>query len=365
GWVVDATGRAALIARKLGMLHPLETHPTAAIWARYKNVKDLDGVEVGGVDPNDPFIRRVVASRRLATNHFVGFGYWAWFIPLRGGETSVGLVWDKRFVEPRGASLEEKLRGFLDTNPLMKELLENAELCPDDIRMYGNLPYLVDRVVGDGWSLVGDAAGFLDPFYSPGLDQMGFSVARALDFVKRSRMKPDAKEWAKELELHNKRYGRFFRYFYEAIYRDKYVVMGDYDTMTAAFLMDTGLYYLAAIIPTYQWSHERMLIPPYYQDGSDIAFYPMRFYNRRLVSIARRKLELGVYGNHNAGRCPGFVGFSLRSSAWVMMFHGVLRWWKAELANAWSYVVRPKPLECRMPVEAKAAEVMAPSANAA
>ena len=47
--------------------------------------------------------REVVAARRLATNHFVGYGYWIWFIPLRGGETSVGLVWDKRLVEPKGA----------------------------------------------------------------------------------------------------------------------------------------------------------------------------------------------------------------------------------------------------------------------
>ena len=85
--------------------------------------------------------------------------------------------------------MSEKLLHFLNDNPLTKELLEHAELCPDDIRMYGHLPYLVDEVVGDGWSLVGDAAGFLDPFYSPGLDQMAFSVSAAIDLIRKSKMK--------------------------------------------------------------------------------------------------------------------------------------------------------------------------------
>ena len=40
------------------------------------------------------------------------------------------------------------------------------------------------------------------------------------------------------------------------------------------------------------------------------------------------------------GRRPKFVGFSVRGAMWVMLFHGLLRWWKAELANAWTYVVR-------------------------
>ena len=125
--------------------------------------------------------------------------------------------------------------------------------------------------------------------------------------------------------------------------------MGDYDTMTIAFLMDTALYYLAAVIPVYRWSSDRLGFPPYYQDGSEIAFYPMRFYNRRLVSIAKRKKALGIYGNHNAGRRPGFVGFSVRGASWVMLAHGLLRWAKAEFANAWSYLVKPAPVGGPLP----------------
>lgn len=344
-WLVDATGRHAMLARRRGGVTPIESHPTAAIWVRYRGVKDLDGVEIAGTDPSDPYARSVLASRRLATNHFTGWGYWIWFIPLQGGETSVGLVWDKRLVTPEGSTHLEKLMRFLDGNPLTRELVEHAEPIAEDCRSYGHLPYFVDRYIGPGWTCVGDAGGFLDPFYSPGLDQMAFSVHSRVELIRRSLSGEPAEEMAKAYDEHNRKYGRYFHYFYESIYRDKYYVMGDYDAMTTAFLLDTALYYVAAVIPIYRWSADRLGVPPFYQDGAEMGFYPIRFYNRRLVAIAKRKMALGIYGNHNAGRRPGLVGFSVRASAFVMLGHGLVRWAKAELANAWTYVVKPRRLE--------------------
>ena len=54
-WVVDATGRQALLARKRGGLTPIDTHPTAAIWVRYRGVMDMDGPE---------FLHKDASSRR-------------------------------------------------------------------------------------------------------------------------------------------------------------------------------------------------------------------------------------------------------------------------------------------------------------
>ena len=365
-WVVDATGRQALLARKRGGIRPVEGHPTSSIWVRYRNVKDLDGTEVVGTDPADPFVRGVIASRRLATNHFTGWGYWIWFIPLRGGETSVGLVWDTRLVQPEGATPLEKLTHFLNANPLTREMLEHAEPVEGDCRYLGTLPYFLDTFIAPGWTCVGDAGGFLDPFYSPGLDQMSFSVHMRVDLILKALAGTPAAEMEKEYAVHNKGYGRFFRYFYEAIYRDKYHLMGDYDTMTTAFLMDTALYYLVAVKPVYRWSAERIGIPPYYGEGAEIGLYPMRFYQGRLISIAKRKKALGIYGNHNAGRRPGFVGFSVRSSILVMLAHGLARWAKAEAANALTYLWKPKPLEGPQPIlPPRRAEAAGPGLEAA
>jgi flavin-dependent dehydrogenase len=353
-WLVDATGRQAMLARKRGGVTPIESHPTAAIWVRYNNVKDMDGVEIAGPDPGNPWSRAVLTARRLATNHFTGWGYWIWFIPLKDGETSVGLVWDKRLLTPEGRTPLEKLTRFLDGNPLSRQLIEGATPIEGDCRYYAHLPYFVDKFIGPGWAQVGDAGGFLDPFYSPGLDQMSFSVWTRTRLILKDLGGAPAEEMTKEYAEHNRKYDRYFKYFYESIYRDKYYVMGDYDTMTVAFLLDTALYYFAAVMPIYRWSHERLGIPPFFEDGAEIGYYPIRFYNRRMVRIAQRKKALGIYGNHNAGRRPKFVGFSVRSSMWVMLFHGLLRWAKAEAANAWTYVVKPRPLPTSEPEAAPA-----------
>jgi flavin-dependent dehydrogenase len=349
-WVVDATGRAAILARARGWLRPIEEHPTTAIWARFRGVKDLDGVEVGGADPDDPYATSTVAPRRLATNHFMGYGYWMWFIPLRGGETSVGAVWDRRLVEPPGRSAEERLRWFLEGNPLTRELMEKAELVPDDLRMYANLPYLVDRVAGRGWSLAGDAAGFLDPFYSPGLDQMSFSVSWSLELIAKSRMGLSAAEFEDLLKAHNAGYTRYLRWFFEAIFRDKYHLMGDYDAMTASFLIDTSLYYFFTVWPTYRWKGSRGLLnPPFYHPFSRFVFPLIRLYQRRLISIARRKMTLGIYGNRNAGRRPRLVGFTLGASTVLMFLKGIRFWLAAEAAHAWTFVARPRPMKATLP----------------
>jgi flavin-dependent dehydrogenase len=361
GWVVDASGRSAVIARKRGWLRPIEVHPTAAVWARFRRVKDLDGTEVSGPDPDDPYSRSTVAARRLATNHFVGLGYWMWFIPLQGGETSIGAVWDRRLVDPPGRTAEERLRWFLEGNPLTREITEGAELIPDDLRAYANLPYLIDRVAGPGWSLAGDAAGFLDPFYSPGLDQMCFSVAWTLELVRRGLEKPDPAEFAEEIRRHNVNYTRYLRYFFESIFCDKYVLMGDYDTMTASFLLDTSLYYFFTVWPTYQWKGSRGLLnPPFYHPFSKGVFPLIRFYQRRLVSIARRKLKLGVYGNHNAGRRPRLPGFSLGLGTVLMFLKGLRFWLRAEAENAWTLIARPRPSKAGLPGPRSTPEERAP-----
>jgi len=348
GWIVDASGRTAVIARKRGWLHPLEEHPITAAWARYRGVKDMDGPEVAGVDPDDPFVRTHTASRRLATNHFNGWGYWIWFIPLQGGETSIGAVWDKRIVQPAGSSAEERLRWFLDGNPLCRELLTHAEPVAGDMWSYAHLPYLIDRVAGPGWSMVGDAAGFLDPFYSPGIDQVAFSVSWAVELVAKQRMKCDATEFRKALDEHNTAYARYLRGLFEAIYLDKYYLMGDYETMTASFLIDTALYYYFVAIPAYR-KVRRLLVPPFYPKYSDGAIKVIRWYQSRLVKIARRKMQLGIYGNRNAGRRPRFVGFDLGLGNFRMLVSGLWRWIKLEAENAWTYIARPRPMKAAMP----------------
>ncbi|MEC8653776.1 MAG: tryptophan 7-halogenase [Planctomycetota bacterium] len=160
-WVIDATGRAGLIAKKLGLRVPEKQHRCLASWARLGGVADLDAPEVDQAWRD----RTRNTSRRLSTVHFMHRGRWAWLIPLRGGVTSVGLVGDTRHV-PRDVLSRDGLRETLSRQPACRDLIQDAEWL--DFGAYGQLAYGTKQWFGDRWAVVGEAGAFSDPFSSPG-----------------------------------------------------------------------------------------------------------------------------------------------------------------------------------------------------
>ena len=96
-WIVDASGRAAMIARKLGHFRPNLDHPINAVWARFTGVKEWDSYEWREKFPEMANACRT--SREWATNHLMGYGWWCWIIPLRGGDVSAGVVYDSRIFD--------------------------------------------------------------------------------------------------------------------------------------------------------------------------------------------------------------------------------------------------------------------------
>src|SRR5258707_12429143 len=97
----------------------------------------------------------------------MGNGWWGWLIPLKGGDCSVGLVYDRRIFQlPPGSHLGERLKVHLMTDPLGKKALCDAEYIENDVHARSNLAYYSEQLIVDGWALVGDASGFLYPLYS-------------------------------------------------------------------------------------------------------------------------------------------------------------------------------------------------------
>ena len=168
--------------RKAGTARTTD-HPTAAVWSRWSGVKNLDGLEMRAKFPE--WSGRVYGMRQTATNHAMGDGWWAWFIPLKGGDVSVGLVYDQRYVTlPPGPSTGERMRAFLtERSPFAREILADARWQEDDVHFRKNLPYYSTTFAGDGFALVGDAAGFIDPFYSPGMDWIAYTANAAADVI--------------------------------------------------------------------------------------------------------------------------------------------------------------------------------------
>ena len=168
-WVIDASGVAAVLARKHGWLRPNTEHPTASAWARWRGVKDWDGSALAEKFPH--WAAACYGSRNTATNHVVGDGWWSWWIPLKGGDVSVGVVFDQRLVgfPNNEARIGDRLKQFLSQHPVAAEILEEAEWIEGDAHWRKNLAYVTTTFAGDGFALVGDAAAFLDPLYSPGM----------------------------------------------------------------------------------------------------------------------------------------------------------------------------------------------------
>ena len=249
-WVVDASGVAALLARKQGWWRQNTEHPTAAAWSRWKGVKDWDSRELAEKHPD--YAMAVHSIRGTATNHIVGDGWWSWWIPLKGGDVSIGFVFDQRLVEfPQdGGSLGVRLKNILMEHPVARELLADAELDESDVHWRKNLAYFSTTFAGDGFVLVGDAAAFMDPFYSPGLDWLSFTSSAAADLITAQRK---GEPLAERIAAHNRDFSQSYRCWFEAVYKNKYEYMGEWDLMSLAFRLDLGMYYLGIVSQPYKF----------------------------------------------------------------------------------------------------------------
>ena len=364
-WLVDASGRHAFLARRKGLLSRLEPHPTAATWSRWTGTLDLDGPEFMG-SPETPRLPRLQAQRRLATNHFTGEGWWCWVIPLSNGKTSVGLVYDKRRLDPQneigpfgvhdGADPAEadrldarsRYERFVRAQPGLRQLLADAEMC-DDCMTYSFVPYRASRYMGRGWALVGDAAAFIDPYYSPGLDHVSMSSYATFRLL-RSELAGDLDEVALDeaIEAHNQAFEVSYDRWFDALYRDKYELLGDGELVTSSFLVETALYYMGVVTPILR--DVRALANPVFGaplPQSKIAYQMARAFRRRMVRLARLRKARGLYGRRNRELRLYPKGFGLGVRALPALGRGLAMWLRLELEQVVATLTRRRAAEVR------------------
>ncbi len=346
-WVIDASGRAAVIARKLDLWRPMPEHPINALWGRFTGVKDWDGYELRKKYPC--WAKATRTARGWATNHMMGLGWWVWIIPLKGGDTSIGLVYDTRlFQPPAGGTIAERLKAHFKTHPVGRELLDEVKIVEGDQKAYSALPYYSERVAGDGWVLVGDAAAFLDPLYSPGLDFCGFTAHTAHSLVARS-MEGEAMDAA--VAGYNERFAFCYRSWFDGIYKDKYYYMGDAELMAAAFLHDIASYHLGPVRQVFSDPCTQFDFLPFDGIPGKIVSKILRFYNARLAYLAKRKIAAGVYGKQNAGWRLLVGGFLPDGTSARLLLRGIYRWLMAEWRNLFL-----QPVPGKQPAMPKASE---------
>jgi flavin-dependent dehydrogenase len=355
-WVVDASGVAAVLARQEGWLRSNTEHPTTAVWARWTGVKDWDGAELAKKFPD--WADACYGIRATATNHLVGPGWWAWIIPLKGGDVSVGVVFDQRLMTwPEGGSLGQRLKDFLVKHPVGREIMADAQWRESDVHWRKNLPYFSTTFAGDGFSLVGDSGAFIDPFYSPGMDWVSFTSWSTTQLILAQQRGEDV---APMIAKHNVQYCRSYARWFAAIYKDKYEYMGDFELMRIAFQMDLGLYYLGVASQPFKLG-SKALKDPVFSTPPSVPFYHfMAFYNRRLASIGRSRRRRGIWGRANNSRrlmVPGFT-FSAKTAGPIM--RAMARWAWLELWEGWRSWFEPQPKSAQPEQSAAATAPAAP-----
>jgi flavin-dependent dehydrogenase len=166
-WVIDASGRAGILRRDMG-LHAAVPLDSNAAWFRV-----ADRIRVDDWSKDQHWRQRVPSGTRwLSTCHLVGEGYWVWLIPLSSGCTSVGIVADPRNVPFETLRRYGPLRNWLSrSEPQLARLLPSDVDELLDFRTKKHYAYGCQRLYShDRWALTGEAGLFLDPLYSVGAD---------------------------------------------------------------------------------------------------------------------------------------------------------------------------------------------------
>ncbi|KAF9450835.1 FAD/NAD(P)-binding domain-containing protein [Macrolepiota fuliginosa MF-IS2] len=171
-YLIDASGRNGLMSTKYLKNRCMnENMKNIAIWGYWEN---CGRYKPGSERENAVWIEALTD----------GTG-WVWFIPLAENLASVGLVMSHaKSITKRAAlcqksgnpdlSLEDFYLDQIKLAPgLVTDLIPNAKMVQKDdgplVRQTSDYSYSANGYAGPGWRLAGDAACFVDPFFSSGV----------------------------------------------------------------------------------------------------------------------------------------------------------------------------------------------------
>jgi flavin-dependent dehydrogenase len=171
-YVVDASGRDALLSTRKRLRRKNVQHQSAAIFGHYRGAERRAGEDAGNIS-------------------IYGFEHgWMWMIPLPDGVMSVGAVCRPDYLKQRKGRTVEFLHDTLKLNRALWQRLGSAELIGNEVRVTGNYSYDSMRMGGPGWVLIGDAFAFLDPVFSSGVYLAMSGAEQAVNVVDAALREP-------------------------------------------------------------------------------------------------------------------------------------------------------------------------------
>ncbi len=236
-WLCDASGRAGLVKRKLGLAE-LNDHDANAVWFRVS-----ERIDVNDWSSDEQWLDRCTPrSRWLSTNHLVGEGYWAWLIPLASGSHSVGIVADAKLHPIEQINTFDKAMDWLKIHqPQLFGVLDTRRDKLQDFAFFKRFSYGCKKVFsGSGrWALTGEAGLFLDPFYSPGSDFIAISNTYITELISIDRAEGATSMMA---DIYEQIYFSLYQNML-TLYKDQYRIFGDPEVMPVKVLWDYAYYW--------------------------------------------------------------------------------------------------------------------------
>ncbi|MGI8550540.1 MAG: NAD(P)/FAD-dependent oxidoreductase [Dehalococcoidia bacterium] len=240
-WLVDASGRAAILKRQLG-LGQKNDHNACAAWFRLAEHIKIDDWS------DDPQWRNEISidpgNRWLSTNHLMGAGYWVWLIPLASGSHSIGIVVDPDLHPFDQINTFDRAMQWLNQyEPQLWEKVHAKRELLQDFRVLKHYSHGCERVFSpDRWCLTGESGAFLDPFYSPGSDYIGFSntlitslIAQDLEGLDPDKLQHLTQSYS---DLYFERFADTYLY-----YEGQYHMWGNAQVMSAKILWDYAFFW--------------------------------------------------------------------------------------------------------------------------
>jgi FADH2 O2-dependent halogenase len=247
--VVDATGRSCLLGVQLGWKKNDRLFNQFAVHAWFEGVDR-------GERPDDIHIHFLPVERG-----------WVWQIPITATVTSMGVVAEKCvFQESRHdyAGWFDRLSG---SAPDIARAMRDARRV-NEFKVEGDYSYAMDRFVGNGFLLVGDAARFVDPIFSSGVSVALYSAKFAAERIRHAvatgdfgaeafrtyeeRLRRGTSVWYEFIRLYYKLLPLFTQFIQSPTYRHQVLqlLQGDVYDRRDVPVLDAMRKYIAAVEET-------------------------------------------------------------------------------------------------------------------
>lgn len=277
-WVIDASGRAQFLKRKLDLREEVG-HKVNAAWFR---IGAEVCVDCWSDDPDWKARAGKVPRRWLSTNHLLGRGYWIWIIPLASGATSIGIVADPKLHPLCDFNQYEKAFDWIEKNePRLFAAINPYRDKKQDFKAVKHIAHSCKQVYSaDRWAITGEAGVFLDPLYSPGIDYIAMAN---MQITKLIEMDLDGEA----INLAAPRFqGLFLQLFHDNLrtYENQYPLFGNPRVMSLKYVWDYALYWS---FPALLYFNDKLVDPKFFASvGQSIE--RIRELNRQMQAYLRQ-----------------------------------------------------------------------------